>query len=461
MPSFLAKDLSAWSGGTWERGEPPPVRGICADTRTLRAGELYVALRGPHFDGHTFIGEAFARGAAAVMAETAVESAGKPVLRVPCTRKALAALAAGYRRTLDARLIGVTGSVGKSTVKEMTADLLASAAPTARTRGNWNNDIGLPLSLLMIEPSDRYGVFEVGTNHPGEIVALCEYLRPEWGIITAIGPAHLEYFDSVESIAREKSALLRILPAKGLAFLSRDDAWFDRLRAASPCEVVTVSLDAEADYRAQPDPAAGSRFVVQERATGQRAELTAPLPGRYMVANALLAVAVGRRCGLTWEAIRESLGRYRPLPMRWNRAVLHGVEFVNDAYNSNPVSVRAALETFAKMEVAGRRWLVLGGMLELGAAECDLHHQLGRDVAAGPWAGLLYVGPRGAWIAEGAREAGMSADRLFGCPDTMSAAGLLNKLARPGDAVLLKASRTECLEKVQEAYAASQAAGQF
>jgi UDP-N-acetylmuramoyl-tripeptide--D-alanyl-D-alanine ligase len=458
MPSFLAKDLSAWSGGTWAGGAPPPIRGICADTRTLRAGELYVALRGPNFDGHTFIEEAFLRGAAAVMAEAAAKSVREPVLRVPCTRAALAALAAGYRRTLDARLIGVTGSVGKTTVKEMTADLLASAAPTARTRGNWNNDIGLPLSLLAIEPSDRYGVLEVGSNHPGEIAALCECLRPQWGIITAIGPGHLEFFGSVEAIAREKAALLKSLPAAGLAFLSRDDAWFDGLLAASPCEVVTVSLDAEADYRARPDPAEGSRFVVEERTTGQRAEMKVPLPGRYMVANALWAVAVGRRCGLSWEAIRESLDRYRPLPMRWSRVVLCGVEFVNDAYNANPVSMHAALEAFAKMGVAGRRWLVLGGMLELGAAECELHRQLGRAVVAGPWAGLLHVGPRGAWIAEGARDGGMSADRLFDCPDTTSAAGLLKKLARPGDAVLLKASRTEGLEKVQEAYVASKAA---
>jgi UDP-N-acetylmuramoyl-tripeptide--D-alanyl-D-alanine ligase len=176
-----------------------------------------------------------------------------------------------------------------------------------------------------------------------------------------------------------------------------------------------------------------------------------------MVANALFAVAVGRRCGLSWEAIGAALGRYRPLPMRWNRAVLHGVEFVNDAYNANPVSMRAALETFANMDVAGRRWLVLGGMLELGTVECDLHRRLGRDVAAGPWAGLLAIGPRGAWIAEGAQEAGLSADRLFCCPDTIAAAGLLKKMARSGDAVLLKASRTERLEKVQEAYAAAQA----
>ncbi|MBP7830496.1 MAG: UDP-N-acetylmuramoyl-tripeptide--D-alanyl-D-alanine ligase [Kiritimatiellae bacterium] len=454
MPLLSAKDLATWSGGAWEGAAPPSARGVCADTRRLREGDLYVALAGPRFDGHDFIGAAFAAGASAVMAERAPVPAPGPVLRVGDTRKALGELAAGYRRTLDARLIGVTGSVGKTTVKEMTADMLAQAAPTARTLGNWNNDIGLPLSVLAIEPVHRYGVMEVGTSHPGEIAALCACLRPDWGLVTAVGPGHLEYFDSVQAIAREKAELLRSLPPGGLAFLSRDDAWYELLYAATPCPVVTVSLEAGADYRGRPDPAGGLRFTVEERESGQAAELEVPLPGRHLVADALLAVAVGRRCGLSWEAIGAALARFRPQPLRWARSVARGVAFVNDAYNANPMSMKAALETFAKSPVEGRRWLVLGGMLELGAAECDLHRQLGRIVAAGPWAGLLAVGPLGAWIAEGAREAGLSDGRAFLCPDAETAARRLLQWTRPGDAVLLKASRAEQLEKVLEAFAA-------
>lgn len=454
MPLLSAKDLATWSGGAWAGAAPPSVRGVCTDTRRLRAGDLYVALRGPHFDGHDFIGQAFAAGASAVMAEHAPVPAPGPVLRVVDTRKALGGLAAGYRRTLAARLIGVTGSVGKTTVKEMTADVLAQAAPTARTLGNWNNDIGLPLSLLAIEPVHRYAVLEVGTSHPGEIAPLCACLRPDWGMVTAVGPGHLEHFDSVEAIAREKAALLRALPPGGLAFLPRDDAWFELLFAATPCPVVTVSLEAGADYRGRPDPAGGLRFRVEERESGEAAELELPLPGRHLVADALFAVAAGRRCGLSWGAIGAALGRYKPPPLRWARSAVRGVAFVNDAYNANPMSMKAALEAFAKMPVEGRRWLVLGGMLELGAAECDLHRQLGRIAAGGPWAGLLAVGPRGVWIVEGAREAGLSDDRAFCCSDTAAAAVRLKQWAGPGDAVLLKASRAEQLEKVLEAFAA-------
>ncbi|HOW97841.1 MAG TPA: UDP-N-acetylmuramoyl-tripeptide--D-alanyl-D-alanine ligase, partial [Kiritimatiellia bacterium] len=382
-----------------------------------------------------------------------------PVLVVGDTRKALGDLASGYRRTVTARLVGVTGSVGKTTVKEMIADALAQAAPTARTPGNWNNDIGLPLSLLAIEPVHRYAVLEAGTNHPGEIAALCRGMRPDWGVVTAIGQGHLEHFGSVEAVAREKADLLRALPAGGLAFLPRDDAWYELLRAAAPCPVVTVSLEAGADYRGRPDPAGGDRFVVEERETGERAELVSPLPGRHMVANALFAAAVGRRCGLPWAAISAALARYRPPPLRWNRSVVRNVTFINDAYNANPMSMRAALEAFGRMAVAGRRWLVLGGMLELGPGECDLHRQLGRVVAGGPWEGLLAVGPRGAWIVEGTREAGLSADRSFCCADAGAAARRLDQWARPGDAVLLKASRTERLEKVLESFAAAPGAG--
>ena len=455
MPLFSADALVSWSGGTWIPLPAAPTRGVCADTRRLRAGDLYVAIRGPRFDGHDFIAAAFAAGAGAVMAESVPAEQPGPVLVVGDTRKALGDLAAGYRRTLAARVVGVTGSVGKTTVKEMIADALAQAAPTARTPGNWNNDIGLPLSLLAIEPVHRYAVLEAGTNHPGEIAALCRGMRPDWGVVTAVGPGHLEHFRSVEAVAREKADLLRALPAGGLAFLPRDDAWYELLRAAAPCPVVTVSLEAGADYRARPDPAGGEHFVVEERETNERAELVSPLPGRHMVVNALFAAAVGRRSGLSWTSIAAALGRYRPPPLRWNRSVVREVTFINDAYNANPMSMRAALEAFGRMPVGGRRWLVLGGMLELGPGECDLHRQLGGVAASGPWEALLAVGPRGAWIVEGAREAGLSADRSFCCADAGAAARLLGKWARPGDAVLLKASRTERLERVLEAFAAA------
>ena len=205
MPELDAKALALWTGGEWV-GKPPhaPVRGVTIDSRNLKPGQLFVAIRGERVDGHAYVAQALRDGAVAALVQrdlaASCQAAG-PLLAVTDPRAALAALAAGYRASLSTAMIALTGSVGKTTVKEMTADILSALAPTARTRGNWNNDLGLPLSLLTLEKEHRFGVFEVGMNHPGELKPLCEMIRPRWGVITTIGPVHIEYFNSVRAIA--------------------------------------------------------------------------------------------------------------------------------------------------------------------------------------------------------------------------------------------------------------------
>ncbi len=451
MPFFRAADLAAWSNGQWKNSEPAGIRGVSTDTRSLKPDSLYVALRGPRFNGHDFVAQAFERGAAAALVTANFAETGPqlhPLLCVPDTWQALGLIARGYRASLSTTLMAVTGSVGKTTVKEMLADMLSAAGPTSRTHGNWNNDVGLPLSLLDVEPENRFGVFELGMNHKGELAQLCAILKPSVGVITNVGPVHLEFFDSVRDIAMEKAIVFRCLPADGLAVLSRDDEWYEELIRSAPCPVVTTSLRKPADYSAHRIDKEQRRFTVKEAGSAEQVEMTLSLPGEHMIRNALLAVAVARRMKVPWPDIQSALGNYVPLPMRWNRLQVKGVEIINDAYNANPMSMRAALDTFARMAIAGRKWLVLGGMLELGVAEKSEHANIGTKIAGQKWAGLITVGRLGAYIADGAESEGFPADKIVRCPDHQAAARVLAERVKAGDILLLKASRGEKIEEV-------------
>lgn len=445
-PVFIARDLAQWTGGQWTREPAQPIAGFAIDSRAVAPGELFIALPGERTDGHDFLDAARGRGAVSAMVRRGTTAGAFPLLEVDDPKVALTELARAHRARLQGQLIAVTGSSGKTSVKEMVADLLSLAGPTARTRGNWNNDLGLPLSLLTMKQADKFGVFELGMNHPGELDPLCALLQPHVAVVTNVGPVHIEFFESEEAIAHEKAAVVRALSAEGLAVLPADDPWFRVLRSGAKCKVRTVSLVAPADY--QIEAGAGLRFAVSEAATGESAALDAPLPGRHILSNAGLALAVARHYGLAWEALAAKLREFRPPGMRWKEVVIDDVLFINDAYNANPMSMRAALEAFAQTPVRGRRWLVLGAMRELGAAEESEHIALGRAVSGGDWAGLLAVGPTGDWVRSGAQAGGYL--RLYGADTPADAARVLKNLIQPGDAVLLKASRGVRLEQLLE-----------
>ncbi|HMP76059.1 MAG TPA: UDP-N-acetylmuramoyl-tripeptide--D-alanyl-D-alanine ligase [Kiritimatiellia bacterium] len=441
---FTPGELAAWSSGRWCGGTPPAITGFAIDSRAIQPGDCFVALPGAKVDGHQFLDVARERGAACALVRGGVSCPGLPLLEVADPKHALMELARGHRARLGGRMIAVTGSSGKTSVKEMTADLLALAGPTARTRGNWNNDLGLPLSLLTMKPGDAFGVFEVGMNHPGELKPLCELLRPHISVVTCVGPVHIEFFESEEGIAHEKAEVYRALDADGLAILPADDPWFRVLNSHVRSRALTVSMQQDADYRV----VAGEPplFVVSEWASGETSAFSAPLPGRHVLSNAGLAIAVARQFGIEWEALARRVQAFRPPGMRWEDREVRGVRIINDAYNANPMSMRAALDAFAEIDVAGNRWLVLGAMRELGTHAEEEHLALGRLLARGPWAGLVAVGPEGAWLREGARSVGFQKIRL--AADAMEAARILKDLIQPGDAVLLKASRGVALEDV-------------
>ena len=452
--NFDPGDLMCWSGGEWVPRPPAIISAVVHDTKKVLAGSLFVAIRGARFDGHDFVGQAAASGAAAALVSrgraASLREVGIPLLVVEDPALALRDLAAGYRRKLGLTVVGVTGSTGKTTVKEMIACLLESTMPTARTKGNWNNEIGLPLSILAIPPGTRAGVLELGISHPGEMAPLCGIARPDWGVITNVGPVHLEFFGSVEDIVREKGELVRQLPVGGHAVLSVDDPSFKTLRELSSCDVVTTSLhrDVTADYVLMTHDNRSGECLVADRKEGGSHRFRMLMPGTHNCHNALLAVAVARGLGVEWDRIAAAFERYVGPPMRWERQMVAGITVINDAYNANPVSMLAALHTFKELDVAGRKWLVLGDMLELGSNEIDEHRAVGRALAGAPWGGLVTVGTLGTHIAEGALASGMKAAAIHTCSDAAAAAEYLKDKMIPGDALLIKASRGKRLEEV-------------
>jgi len=429
---------------------------VSTDSRTIEAGNLFIALEGERYDAHEFVHKAFERGASAAIVSAArlveVRSAlGRetPLLAVGEPSAALLAIAKGYREKVGLEIVAVTGSAGKSTVKELTADMLAGSFPTARTQGNWNNNIGLPLSLLSMDPSCRIGVFEIGTSNPGEIEPLCEILKPSWSVVTNVGPVHIGFFGSMEAIAEEKSRVLSGLPADGVGVLDVDSPLYGFLCDRAPSKVVTVSLEGGADYVCTERDTDPGRMTVLESDSGDERALRVPFPGAHNALNVLFATAVARGHGVEWDAIERAVTEFKGLPMRWETVEVGGRRILNDAYNANPMSMRAAIDTFRESEPAIRKWLVLGGMNELGDREEQEHVELGRFAAGREPTGLVVVGDLGRLVGRGANDEGYEGPVLE-AGNNIEAAQLLAANTGAGDGILLKASRGFQLEKIVE-----------
>lgn len=417
------------------------ITGFNHDTRTIKPGDLYVAIRGDQFDGHRFVEQAFEKGAVAALVEPGFTANNRALLTVSDTRQALLDMAQAYRQTWGGTVFGITGSVGKTTTKEMLADMLSLRGSCERTVGNWNNDIGLPLCMLNAKPDAASYVLELGMNHPGEIARLAETLAPDWGVMTTVGPVHLEHFDSEEDIAREKRTMFAEIKKPGRVVLASDEPHYDVLRAATKSHI-SVALSGAADYAVT--SRSGLFFSVKESKSGQTFTYEAPLPGDHIIRNALRVIAVGRELGIDPCLIAKKLSTYRTLAMRWEVTTRRGVTFVNDAYNANPVSMRAAMLGFMEIGGGGKRWVVLGGMRELGAAEGALHAEIGVFAAALPVERVLFVGKLANALAADVGES----DRVSCVATTQEAAALLQAQTRLGDTILLKASRGEKLEQI-------------
>jgi UDP-N-acetylmuramoyl-tripeptide--D-alanyl-D-alanine ligase len=444
-------ELAAWCGGELHGDAGRRVTGVSTDSRTLRPGDLFVALVGEQFDGHRFVGDALARGAAGVLVARDVAAGDAACIRVEDTLVALAALGAEQRRRFAGPVIAITGSNGKTTTKEMCAALLAAAGRRVqRSPASFNNAVGLPLSILALEPDDEVLVLELGMNHPGELDALARIAAPTIGAITQVAPAHVGPVGSLEAIARAKGELLDHLDPQGTAVLNADDAGVlsQAHRFAGRQLRFGFSLGSEVRAEETRAEAAGSSFRLVT--PGGTLAVRLRVPGRHMVVNALCAAA----CALAsdalgpqpLESLRAGLETFDGLAGRLAlRRGARGSCLLDDSYNANPASVEAALATLQELARGGRAIAVLGDMLELGEEAPRWHEQIGRAAAAAGVDVLVAVGPLSAATARAAREAGVP--EVEQVEDAKAAAERLQDLVGPGDTVLVKASRRMRLEQ--------------
>ncbi|MEO8595064.1 MAG: UDP-N-acetylmuramoyl-tripeptide--D-alanyl-D-alanine ligase [Candidatus Solibacter sp.] len=428
--------------GAKGEAEPREVSGWSVDTRTQNPGDVYFALRGPNHDGHSFLGAAREKGAAAVAVDR--ESGTPGELVVQDTERALQDLGAWARMQWGGRVIGVTGSAGKTTTKDAIAHLLETEVAVGKTNGNFNNQVGVPLSLLRLPDGCRAGVIEMGMNHAGEIRRLAEMARPEVGVVTNVGYAHLEFFDSIEGIAAAKRELIEGLPQDGVAVLNADDARVAAFAGVHPGRSVTFGFAEGADVRAEDVEygAAGAKF----RAAGVQFE--SALIGRHGVMNLLAAIAVAREFGVSAAHLREAVAGFTAGNMRGQRSEYKGIVIWNDCYNSNPEAAQSMLDVLRETP-AVRRIAVLGEMLELGSASEELHRRVGRYAAS---RGVdLLIGVRGAAraMADAAAQDGMAAEFF---EDAADAGERVKEVARAGDAVLFKGSRGVKVERALERF---------
>jgi UDP-N-acetylmuramoyl-tripeptide--D-alanyl-D-alanine ligase len=423
---------------------------IRTDSRTLKGGELFVALRGENFDGHDFVEAAAKANAAGAIVES--DWKGKlpetfALIRAEDTLQAYQELAANYRRSLPLKVVAITGSNGKTSTKDFAAAVLARRFRVTKTEGNFNNHVGLPRTILEATSRNEVAVWEIGMNHPGEIAALARLAMPDVVIITNIGVAHIEFMGSREAIAVEKGALAEAVDAQGTVILNADDPFTKSMAKRARGKVLFAGTTAGAIRASEISQSeSGTDFTILEGAHRCRAQL--PVPGLHMVQNALLAVAAGRVFGLSLEECAAGLVAAPLTKARLQIKEIQGVHFLDDSYNANPDSMKAALRTLVELDADGKRIAVLGEMRELGSESEHGHREVGETAAALKVDHLITIGNAAATIAQAAQRAGL--EKSVAVNSTTEAAELLGEIVEPGDLVLIKGSRAARTEEVIE-----------
>ncbi|MEO5704206.1 MAG: UDP-N-acetylmuramoyl-tripeptide--D-alanyl-D-alanine ligase [Candidatus Limnocylindrales bacterium] len=450
-PAFTADDLRRLTGGRLLRTSQRPVRGAAVDSRLVGQGQLFVALPGERTDGHRFLAEAAVAGAAALMVsrpvpDVVLDALGDvTILAVPDCVVALGALAAGWRSRFDPLVVGVTGSIAKTSTKEAIAAVLGTTFRTLRSEGNQNNEIGLPLTLLRLGRDHRAAVLEMGMYAGGEIADLARLARPKIGVVTSVHGVHLSRMGTIAAIEQAKGELVEALPSDGVAVLNQDDRRVRRMADRTAARVLGYGLGADAEVGAEDIASAGldgMRFTLRLPAVhGARpSRLPARIPGlgKLSVHNALAGAAVGHAAGIDPAVIVHALSAGWSATHRGQVVRLGRITLIDDSYNASPPSVTAALDLLAGLP--GRRVAVLGEMLELGKGAATGHREVGTAAAATSDL-LVVVGPGASGIAAGAKAAGLDPSRILEARDREAALDLLRSRLRDGDVVLVKASR--------------------
>jgi len=445
-------DLCATIGGRLATdGAAPygqPLGPVVTDSRRVNEGDVFWALGGLNYDGNDYVGEAFERGAVgAVTSRPVTAPAGRWTITVEDTQPALWKWAQWKRRRFTGMLLAVTGSVGKTTTRQMIHTVLRRRLKGTASPRNYNNHFGVPLSMLAIEPDHDYAVLELGASSPGEITVLAELCAPKVGVITHVGDAHLGGFGSRRGVAEAKAELLASLPADGHAVLV-DDPWVRRIAGRCRAPITWVGRGG-ADLSAEEITSVGGQLQFQVAGCPFRV----PVWGRHHLNAALAAVAVGRLLGLDLAEMSEALAEFSPVPMRCEVSEVRGATVINDAYNANPASMHAALELLRDFDTSGRRIIVCGDMAELGDEATRHHFRLGGEVVNVGGADLLVACGRFArTVVDGARAAGMPRSRTIPCETPTEALPYLGQAILPGDVVLVKGSRSMNMERVIEAF---------
>jgi UDP-N-acetylmuramoyl-tripeptide--D-alanyl-D-alanine ligase len=447
MERVTLQELQTATGGRAIACDPAMTvfDGVAIDSRTIRPGDLFWALEGAHRDGHEFVKDAMGRGAVACVVQENKAVAGKiPAVVVPDVLKGLQDFARSHRQRMDALVIGVTGSVGKTTTREIVYSVLDTAFEGCRSPKNYNNHIGLPLSVLDIESRHEVAVLELGASRGGEIRDLAEIAQPEIGVLTNVGVAHLDSFGNIDAIAAAKGELLESLPRSGFAVINGDDPRCQAQSTRARCRVIAVGEQSHNTVRATSIDV--GQHSIRLSVSGTNYEL--PAVGRHHVVGALAAIAIAQELGIKVRDIMQGFSQFVPASGRCEVRLCQPWTLIDDTYNANPSSVEAACRLIGQWKADGRRILVLGDMLELGTQSAAWHASIGRSAAELGVNRLVAVGRYSHDLLTGARQAGMTSEQVAHCDDLTVAEAVLGCWIEPGDVVLVKGSRAMRMERV-------------
>jgi UDP-N-acetylmuramoyl-tripeptide--D-alanyl-D-alanine ligase len=457
-----AKDCLDVVGGNLLQGSADKVfTGVSINSRTVAEKELFVCIQGEKFDGHNFLGEAIKKGVAGVilsnpsyLSENMTSKGGSPfVIQSQNTVRALQDLASYQRTRFPFQVVAITGTNGKSTTKEMIASIIETKYKTLKTQGNLNNHIGLPLTLLARKSEHEVGVLEMGMSAAGEIKRLAEIARPDIGVITNISAGHLEQLKTVKDVQAAKGELFDSLGREGTAIVNADDPLVLELTNSLRTKIITYGIDRSADIQASNIQNKGSSgFTFTTKIFNQTICVNLSQIGYCNIYNALAALAAGHSLGISGEDMNRGLENYQQIPQRNEQIRYEGVTLINDAYNANPQSMKAAIKTLSEFDTQGKRFLIIGDMLELGPLSESAHHELGQEIILSNVDHLVTVGPLASLVAQSAKKISRHPLQIGKFKTHAEAANYLLRNVNKGDCLLVKGSRGAKMEKVIQEY---------
>ncbi len=451
MESLYVNEVIEATKGKLVKGDKNfQIRSISIDSRSIKKGDLFIAIKGENFDGHDFIGNAIKNGASGIILSSLspdTQNSVSVIIKVGDTLKALQDLAKYYRGKFDIPIVGITGSNGKTTVKDMTESILSQKLRITGTIGNYNNQVGVPLTVFRLSKDSEVGIFETGISSYTEMENLGEIICPDIAVITNINIAHMQYFKTVKNLVNAKAKLLDFVPKEGVAILNADDKYFSFLKASAKCRVISFGIKNKADVMAKDISllSTGTKFLLNDAV-----KITLPVPGIHNVYNALAAASVSLQFSKDINLIRDGLRNFKPPKMRMQTIKVKDITVINDAYNANPASTRAALEVLGNINSKGRKVFIFGNMLELGACEVSEHKKIGKLVLESQIDIFITIGKLAGLSAVTAEENGLNGNKIFSFENTEKVEEKLLSILESNDTLLLKGSRAMHLENILE-----------